>query len=427
MIDKDQANENIPELARRAGRDLLVGSPTLKDAMPIERFFAIKRAMASEQSTAAALMAAVHRDPSFGSLRNGWIQHIGGGQIIQNHMLPNILINAAIEGGAVDRLVEQARKLASSGTSSITSYTPIAGAAVSQSLVLAADIDLVPWENVSDSPQKEKFGGAQTRLESLSMGFPRLAVVPTAAIRTNFGERQILYSSFAEVEPTSRASLAELTEQNERIGDIVKCIVALAARPVAALGSWIQIDDGFASRVTGTSYYGSEALFDIHMQTSSPAALDGVGVAELFQRFMQMNSPEKRALRIALDRLNLALRKRGIVDDAIDLGIALEAMLLHGMGRDDRGELKFRQAVRGAIFLGGEKAERLKTFNLLRDAYDLRSRAVHTGTLDPEKAVRGMTPIQILDGAAGACASIARKLIERGSFPDWDSEYVLGA
>jgi Apea-like HEPN len=63
-------------------------------------------------------------------------------------------------------------------------------------------------------------------------------------------------------------------------------------------------------------------------------------------------------------------------------------MLLHGIGNEDRGELRFRSAIRAAAFLGGEKPERLKAFKLLKDAYDLRSQAVHSGVLKEGKKGR---------------------------------------
>jgi hypothetical protein len=127
---------------------------------------------------------------------------------------------------------------------------------------------------------------------------------------------------------------------------------------------------------------------------------------------------EKDAIRLALDRFRQALRRTDIVDKAIDLAIALEVMLLHDINGP---ELKFRSSIRGATFLGNKKAERLKIFECLKKAYDLRSKAVHSGILQQT----GQNE-QILDDATSACAQIARRLIERRSFPNWDHEFVLG-
>jgi endonuclease/exonuclease/phosphatase family metal-dependent hydrolase len=61
------------------------------------------------------------------------------------------------------------------------------------------------------------------------------------------------------------------------------------------------------------------------------------------------------------------------------------------------------------------------TFKLLRSAYDLRSKAVHTGLLgkNDEQALATLTD------AAHVCAKIARKLIERGSFQNWEDQFVI--
>ena len=107
-----------------------------------------------------------------------------------------------------------------------------------------------------------------------------------------------------------------------------------------------------------------------------------------------------------------------------DFGVALEVLLLHDLYDNYRGELRFRSSIRGATFLGGAKRERLKILKILKDAYDLRSQAVDSGIL---KARKGRPlPEEILRGAMGCYAHIARRLIERGSFPDWEAEYVVG-
>ena len=135
-------------------------------------------------------------------------------------------------------------------------------------------------------------------------------------------------------------------------------------------------------------------------------------------------------MRISLDRLNKSLFKKEMADQAIDLGIALEVMLLHGINDNFKGEMRYRISVRGATFLGGKNPQRKKHFKSLRDAYDLRSRAVHTGTLAIKKKKKRKkkqpNPVSVLKSATGVCSDIAVKIIERGSFPNWESEYVVG-
>ena len=110
------------------------------------------------------------------------------------------------------------------------------------------------------------------------------------------------------------------------------------------------------------------------------------------------------------------------VDKAIDLGIALEVMLLHEMNDPERGELRYRSAVRGAHFLGGDSSERLSNFNWLKKVYDLRSKAVHLGHISGNA-----NDTEVLQKGAILCSRIAMKIIEMGRFPIWEEEYVFSA
>ena len=68
-------------------------------------------------------------------------------------------------------------------------------------------------------------------------------------------------------------------------------------------------------------------------------------------------SRRHNVLRIPLDRFDRAGRVRDFADTSIDLGIALEALLLHNL-KDDRGELSFRMSLRGAWLAGADENER---------------------------------------------------------------------
>jgi hypothetical protein len=126
----------------------------------------------------------------------------------------------------------------------------------------------------------------------------------------------------------------------------------------------------------------------------------------------------REELRIAIDRLNLAAGNLDVVDIAIDLGISLEALLLHQMGRD-RGELSYRLRLRGAALLGGTVADRKATYDVLNRMYGYRSAAAHTGRLDADVKYANFDPGIALG------ARLIRKVIEHGAWPDWDAR-VLG-
>ncbi len=70
--------------------------------------------------------------------------------------------------------------------------------------------------------------------------------------------------------------------------------------------------------------------------------------------------------------------------------------------------------------MGGNKWERLANFKHLKDVYDLRSKAVHSGRISGSAKEE-----KILEKAVELSVGIARKLIELGRFPKWEEEFVF--
>jgi hypothetical protein len=171
----------------------------------------------------------------------------------------------------------------------------------------------------------------------------------------------------------------------------------------------------------GVTFHFGDALNDraLFGPSLSPVTLDVPAAGRLFESLERFHGNDAHAIKTALDRIILALRQFSTVGRAIDLGIALEVILIHEMN-GLQGELSYRSAMRGAHFLGGDRANQKATFKTLKDSYGLRSKAVHKGRLPDdaevtEKLERGMVLI----------TSIARKIIELGRFPNWEDDYVF--
>src|SRR5262249_15576643 len=126
-----------------------------------------------------------------------------------------------------------------------------------------------------------------------------------------------------------------------------------------------------------------------------------------------------KMLRIPLDRLGRAGRERDFADRAIDLGIALESLLLHDI--DHHGELSFRLSLRGAWLIGSSSAERLEIQRSLKKLYELRSRAVHLGFVKWNASTRAT-----IDEATAICRTLIRRLIDVRCDVDWHNVVVGG-
>ena len=132
--------------------------------------------------------------------------------------------------------------------------------------------------------------------------------------------------------------------------------------------------------------------------------------------FLALPEARKARIRIPMLRLNRAMRRDNLVDAAIDLGIALEALYLYDL-HDDRGELTFRLRTRAARFLANNESDRKNVYRVVGDLYTCRSRAVHTGIVPPKLRRRPVK--ELLEEGFELTAATVRAYLLDGD-PDWD-------
>ena len=121
--------------------------------------------------------------------------------------------------------------------------------------------------------------------------------------------------------------------------------------------------------------------------------------------------------------LDMAIRRwigskdrKNYEDQFIDLRIALEALYLPGM----YNELGFRLATHGAWHLGSDFHERRYYYKILREAYQLGSRAVHASGVESSEKNR-----KLLTDAQDLCRKGILKRLSEGRDPNWN-ELILG-
>jgi hypothetical protein len=82
----------------------------------------------------------------------------------------------------------------------------------------------------------------------------------------------------------------------------------------------------------------------------------------------------------SVHRFNLAFDRGLLADRIVDLVIAAEALFLGDLDVQDRGELRFRFALRAAKFIEHPTYSEHDIFRVMRRAYDARSAIVHGGS-----------------------------------------------
>ncbi len=169
---------------------------------------------------------------------------------------------------------------------------------------------------------------------------------------------------------------------------------------------------------------GCSRFYDVsaHGMTKLPAS-EANKLKDLTEKFKKLDEKEKPRIQRILNRLSQAKRRTQIEDIVLDLGIALEMLLLKDNQNNDQLSLSFR--LRGSWLLGNSKENRMKIYNQLKQIYKYRSQVAHSGILcngDSKKinAVRESIPDYLT-----IAEIICQKIIKDGS-PDWD-KLVLDA
>ena len=146
-------------------------------------------------------------------------------------------------------------------------------------------------------------------------------------------------------------------------------------------------------------------------------------VIENFARFRSVPPKDKPFFGMVLDRLNQAKRRYSLADRAIDLGMALEVLLL----RNDRPQTQLQMTVRyrGAWLLGKDVPGRKDIYRQLGKVYKHRSAAVHRGQLTPGSPSKRQKLEQDIENGISLCIDAIKELMEIGYPTDWN-DIVLG-
>lgn len=107
------------------------------------------------------------------------------------------------------------------------------------------------------------------------------------------------------------------------------------------------------------------------------------------------------------------------MDRLIDLRIAIEGLYASGNTQDSLS-LRSRIALTGAWHLGESFAQRDQYRRVLRDAYDLTSKAVHTGSVEATEANQA-----VFRAAQDLCQRGILKRLNESEEPDWNT-LILG-
>ncbi|CAM3293876.1 hypothetical protein SPAN111604_14970 [Sphingomonas antarctica] len=108
--------------------------------------------------------------------------------------------------------------------------------------------------------------------------------------------------------------------------------------------------------------------------------------ASALKRVYELAEAPDQTIMLAVDHLAAARMRQSDTERAIDIGSCLEILLMHEQ-KSDNTEITNKISHRGAWLIGNDGPSRLKAFKTIKEAYNFRSKAIHSGKLPVIKSM----------------------------------------
>ena len=244
---------------------------------------------------------------------------------------------------------------------------------------LTEDVALVPVEEMPDSDAKEHIlqSVLRTRVH------PGIELLPTAALVKRYRTIKVLRPRANKPAPDKRPNPRakpefEVQKYPQNIGLLLNCLPGVCCTsaystsyspPEVPLGPF------------GGSGGGMPLRDIVPLRVSRLEQGHEATLSELVEKYQQLPDPSRRRLERATMRLAQAKGRIDFHDMALDLGIALEMLLLNiEHNRNDLpGQLHLHFRLRGAWLIGTTPVERRELFRIFGKIYSWRSQVAHNG------------------------------------------------
>lgn len=279
----------------------------------------------------------------------------------------------------------------------------ISGIEIENEIEIIDNTNLVPFDNIPECWQKNHFS-------PLLYEFPDNKYCSKAAIvRT----RKATPKSWRQDERPEKSFEVDI-----HLYDICALLTLIGPSAPYPTTMWTLLDEIIPLRLE-TGLFGNTSF--ISYSVYKYESKDYVFAKDIVRSYLSLSKNLKNTLLLSIKRLNMAQRKNIMEDKAIDLGIALEILLLHDREKYELIAFPFR--LRGAWFLG-EGERRRFVYDLLSAIYDCRCSAVHSGKLRKNKYKindQNFSLEELFKEGFKICADLIIKIIKTGKFPDWNN------
>ena len=327
-------------------------------------------------------------------------------------MLARLLLEYAFSINDAQVAVDEFLRIRKENKGHLKITIVLAGVQTERSIDLMTDVQLVPFKNlifpkwIEDSINKMQWPTSRT-LDSVA---PSSALVGRVAVSPVFTKNMEI-------------STKHPTEEIFKIEIMTYLIAIVMKKPVAIMKIIYEDDDPRLQ--FGNLDIASFNAIDWPGNAAESFEIDTVKAKAILMAYEKFKG-DLGPIDTAIIRLTKAWSGWRSEDRFIDLGIALEVILMHTKDgkSDENSEISYKLGMRAGWLIGKDPNEKLKIFKRIRIIYALRSSAAHSGRIKT-KSEAGRAAHQSIEESIALVGDIVIAVLNRGHWPDWD-ELVLG-
>ncbi|RDK04479.1 HEPN domain-containing protein [Paraburkholderia lacunae] len=363
------------------------------------------------QELTAGIKDAIVRDSRFPGeqvrmMRSG----LGGGSGFYPNFIDQLLVRRAAHSGSAEKAIQWLQKILTTSDATGRLILTLWGVPVESDIQLTDGVKIVLVERLPESEQKQiviehAYGGGR-RMPTSALDF----AAPKSALVIERRVTPLTYDGCATPQHDDHISTYELLRE-------IALVLTIDGPRVSLPGMlWFTFDDSDFN-VWPSSM---NPLMEIMpTQFGDYPNLDPVEAPQMVRAYLALPAGTRQHVRVAIERISQAQRRRSVGDRAVELATALEALV----GDGANNEMTHKVKVRTVRLVGGSRDERIVNAAIINKTYSIRSKLVHTGRIDENAtdAIAGsrFTVSQIVDRGLSLCVQLTKKIIMRGEIPDW--------
>jgi hypothetical protein len=323
----------------------------------------------SDFLTGNAELTTLLSDPRVAALKGKMISTGSGGTAFEEGRLASWFLWFANDFGLASAKVSLNQWL-DADKADVVNTLWVYGLDLDEEIKLEDGYCITPATQLPDSTDKEEALLFRMTTRGTLVRFPTVAITRICQVQKSF-------SAEGPLDPDRDAEFWKARQKLYDIAIVLNVLAGVSCLPASATVYALATHPYGPFSGQGAQMFSYDVVGKRQTKLTQEHRAD---ILTALHNFNRLAATDQQRFRRILSRLSQGKRRSEIEEKIMDLGIALEMLLLKDNRNYDQLSLTFR--LRGSWLISGTTAERRENYKLLKDLYNHRSQVAHSGLLE---------------------------------------------